>query len=229
MMRPAFARSLVLVAALAASLVASLAAGAAGARPPAAGDDLADLADLADLGADDDNDDNDDNDAPRVRLAQKDGPRGERGEGRGAGGDRAGRRAEIRERVQGKIQSYLTVELASRAGLDQSKSVQLGTAIKAQMERKQKAHQARKAQVQKLRDLLDSKSPDAAVKAQLKLVMDAGPQGDRQALLDDTARFLTATEQAKVMLALPEVMKDARRLVREARGERRRGGGGGGR
>lgn len=222
MMRPTLFRSLVLAAAFA----GTLAAGVAGARPAAApGADNGALAGLADDG-DDGNDNDNDNDTPRQRrLAQKDGRGAGGGAGREGGGDRAGRRAEIRERVQAKIQSYLTVELASRAGLDQSKSVQLGTAIKAQMERKQKAHQARKVQVEKLRDLLDSKSPDAAVKAQLKLVMDAGQQGDRQALLDDTSRFLTATEQAKVMLALPEVMKDARRLVREARGERRRGGG----
>lgn len=169
--------------------------------------------------------------APPAPSANDDGGGGRRGGrrgGDGAGGerraDRGARRAEIRERVQQKIQSYLAVELASRAGLDQTKSVQLGTAIKAHMERKQKAHQARRADMEKLRSLVDTKGNDAAVKSQLKSVVEPEGARDLQAFLDDTSKFLTPTEQAKVVLALPEVMKDARQLVREARGKRRGGG-----
>jgi hypothetical protein len=45
-------------------------------------------------------------------------------------------------------------------------------------------------------------------------------------MLDETARFLTPTEQARMLVALPDVMKDAMNLMREARGTRgeRRGG-----
>lgn len=141
-------------------------------------------------------------------------------------GDRGERRTELRARVQQKIQTYLTVELSSRAGLDEKKSVQLSAAIKAHMERKQKARESKKAEFDKLRTLVDSKGSDAALKAQIKAVVDQVPQEEQlQQLLDDTAKFLTPTEQAKVVLALPEVMKDTMRMIREARG----GKGGGGR
>jgi hypothetical protein len=51
-------------------------------------------------------------------------------------------------------------------------------------------------------------------------------------LINELGTFLTPTEQAKVLLAFPEVMKDAKRLIRQARGgddgddggPRRRGG-----
>ncbi len=141
-------------------------------------------------------------------------------------GERGERRGELRARVQQKIQTFLTVELSSRAGLDEKKSLQLSTALKAHMERKQQARQGKKAELDKLRDLVESKGSDAALKAQIKVVADQSQQEEQvQQLLDDTAKFLTPTEQAKVMLALPEVMKDTMRMIREARG----GHGGGGR
>ena len=136
-------------------------------------------------------------------------------------------RAELRERVKGKIQTYLTVELSSRAGLDEKKSLQLGSAIKAHLERKEAARTSRRDAFAKLRELVDSKAADAALKAQMKTVVDTHSKGEAMdSLLDETAKFLTPTEQAKVMVAFPDVMKDAMKLVREARGKR--GGGGGG-
>jgi hypothetical protein len=155
------------------------------------------------------------------RLARGDG-REERGER----GERGGRlspeeRTALRERVQQKIQNYLTVELASRAGLDEKKSLQLGAALKAQMERRQAAREKKRNEMKKLRELLEGKANDAALKNQIKAVVD---QHDREeqlmALLDDTAKFLTPAEQAKVVVAWPEVMKDARRLIADARRDR---------
>jgi hypothetical protein len=160
-----------------------------------------------------------------------DGVRGARhgrlAEGRKGRGEKLSEdeRGALRERVQQKVQTWLTVELSQRAGLDEKKSLQLGAAIKSHLERRQQARQKKHDEMQKLRALIDGKGADAALKAQMKAVVD---QHDREeqltALLDDTARFLTPTEQAKVVIAFPEVMKDTRRMIRDAR----RGGRGGG-
>ena len=77
--------------------------------------------------------------------------------------------------------------------------------------------QAREA----LQALVDQKAGDAAISAQIKAVLDSnGREAQQQLLLADVAKFLTPTEQAKVVIALPEVMKDAMRLVRDARKDR---------
>jgi len=180
----------------------------------------------------------DDDDGP-VLLAQNGPNGGPNGGGaggvgglgrRGGGGGSDDARGALRERVKAKIQTYLTVELAQRAGLDEKKSLQLGNAIKAHMERKQKAREAKKTELQKLRSLVDGKGADSAVKAQLQALLNSSDRDDQvQAFVDDTSKFLTPTEQAKLVLALPEVMKDTRQLVREARQERRGGAGGRGR
>jgi hypothetical protein len=136
-------------------------------------------------------------------------------------------RSALRERVKGKIQTYLTVELSSRAGLDEKKSLQLGSAIKAHLERKEAARGGRREAVAKLRELVDGKAADAALKSQMKAVIDMhNKQEALDTMLDETARFLTPTEQARMLVALPDVMKDAMNLMREARGTRgeRRGG-----
>jgi len=136
-------------------------------------------------------------------------------------------RAALRERVKQKIQTYLTVELSSSAGLDEKKSLQLGAAIKGHLEKREAARKTRHDAFVKLKELVDQKANDAALKAQMKTVLDS--HGREQAMDDiavELGKFLTPTEQAKVMVAFPEVMKDAMRLIREARGGR--GGRGGG-
>jgi Spy/CpxP family protein refolding chaperone len=163
------------------------------------------------------------------------------GRGRGGGGRRHGEadgekkgrggkmsddeRAALRERVQQKIQTYLTVELSSRAGLDDKKALQLGAAIKTQLQQRQAAREKKRAEMKKLRELVESKAADAALKAQVKAVVDQGDREEQlQSLLDETSKFLTPTEQAKVVVAWPEVMKETRRLIAKAR--RDRGGAG---
>ena len=130
-------------------------------------------------------------------------------------------REALRARVQEKIQTYLVVELTSKAGLDQKKSVQLSTAVKAHLERMETARDDKRQAIEALQGLIEQKAPDAALLAQIKVV---GASGDREAqqqqLVTDVAKFLTPTEQAKLIVALPEVMKDAMRLVREARKDR---------
>lgn len=153
-------------------------------------------------------------------------------EGRGKHGGRMAKlppeeRAALRERVKQKIQTYLTVELSSRASLDEKKSLQLGAALKSHLDGREKARTTRHDAFKKLKELVDSKANDAALKAQMSAVLDTH---HKEQAMDDLAtslgKFLTPTEQAKVIVAFPEVMKDAMHLIREARGGR--GGGKGG-
>lgn len=135
-------------------------------------------------------------------------------------------RAALRDRVKQKIQTYLTVELSSRAGLDDKKALQLGSAIKGHLEKREVARKTRHEAFVKLKELVDQKANDAALKAQMKTVLDShGREQGMDDLAVELGKFLTPTEQAKVMVAFPEVMKDAMRLIREARGGR--GGRGG--
>lgn len=150
--------------------------------------------------------------------------RGDRPGERGERGERGGEGGELRARVQQKIQTYLTVELSARAGLDEKKSLQLSGAIKAHMERKQHARAGKKAELQKLRALVDSKGADAAIKAQITAVADQSQREEQlQQLIEDTGKFLTPTEQARIIIALPDVMKDTMSMIREARGGERAG------
>jgi len=130
-------------------------------------------------------------------------------------------RAALRARVQEKIQTYLVVELSSKAGLDDKKSLQLGTALKAHLERNDAARDDKRQALEALQGLIDQKAPDAAISAQIKAVLAMnGREEQQQLLLADVAKFLTPTEQAKIVVALPGVMKDAMRLVRDARKDR---------
>ncbi len=130
-------------------------------------------------------------------------------------------REALRARVQEKIQTYLVVELSSKAGLDEKKSLQLGTAIKAHLARMETARDDKHQALEALQGLVDQKAPDAAVSAQIKAVLSITDREQaQQQLLADVAKFLTPTEQAKIVIAMPEVMKDAMRLVRDARKDR---------
>ncbi len=142
-------------------------------------------------------------------------------------------RSMLRDRIKQKIQTYLTVELSSRAGLDDKKSLQLGALVKTHLEKRADARKSRHEAFLALRTLVDQKAGDAALKAQMKAAL--ATHDKEQAmdeLINELGTFLTPTEQAKVLLAFPEVMKDAKRLIRQARGgddgddggPRRRGG-----
>lgn len=144
---------------------------------------------------------------------------------------RDGRDAErgaLREKIQQKVQTWLTVELSSRVGLDEKKSLRLSEAIKTHMAQRRTQREKLKAEADKLRTLVDSKAPDAQVRAQLDAVLGlAGRDEEVERFVKETGAFLSATEQAKLALAMPEVMRELKKMVREARGERRGGHRGG--
>lgn len=148
--------------------------------------------------------------------------------------DGRGKHEELRTRVQEKVGAWLTTEISTRLGLDATKSAKLSESIRAHIERKQERGQKLRAEMQKLRSLVDAKAADAQVKAQLDVVIGASSRDDDvHELLRDTARFMTVQEQARLALAMPEIMQEMRKVMREARrdgrgeGRGRRGPGGG--
>lgn len=135
------------------------------------------------------------------------------------GGPRAEMRERARERVGAKMATYLAQELATRAGLDANKREQLGKVVQTQIERRQAQRQELKQETRKLKQLLEDKASDAVVKAQLDKVMALTDRDERmRGFVDDTAAFLTPREQAQVAVAFPRVMREARRMMHEARG-----------
>ena len=134
----------------------------------------------------------------------------------------AGKREEMRARVEQKIKTYLTVELASRLNLDQKRALQLGDAVQRHMDRQHQRRERMHSEADKLRQLVEKKAPDAQVKAQLDTVVGlAGKDDALHAFLGDAGKFLNVTEQAKLALSMPDIMRDVHRLVRDARREMR--------
>lgn len=139
-------------------------------------------------------------------------------------------RGAMRARVQEKIGAWLTTEIATRVQLDAAKSAKLSEAIKAHLQRKQERGKVLRTEMQKLRGLVDGKASDAQVKAQLDVVLGAASRDDDlHELVRDTSRFMSVQEQARFALAMPEIMKEMRGMMRDARREMRgkRGGFGG--
>ena len=140
----------------------------------------------------------------------------------------AGKKEEIRARVAEKIQAFVTGELTSRLNLDAAKGAKLADAVKAHMGRKHERQKALKEAMGKLQQLVDSKAPDAQIKTQLDIVVGASSRDDDvQAFLADTSKFLSVQEQAKLALAMPDVLKDVHKMMREAKREMRGRGAGG--
>ncbi len=145
----------------------------------------------------------------------------------GPGGPGGARREEMRARVQQKVQAFLTTELQSRVGLDATKSAKLSDAIQAHMERKHARAKQLREEMKKLRGLVDGKASDAQIKAQLDRVLGASSRDDdAQAFIGDTSKFLSVQEQAKLALALPDVLKEVHHMMRSSHREMRGGRGG---
>lgn len=131
-------------------------------------------------------------------------------------------RARLEEEVGRKIDTYLTVELSSRLGLSDEKALKLSKLIKERREKKRTRRQEVRAEYQRLQELVDKKASDADLRAQTKRTLDAAQRVDsEQGLFDETARLLTAEEQARLVLAYPHVRREMHRMMREVRGKGR--------
>lgn len=128
---------------------------------------------------------------------------------------------QIREQVQEKIAAFMVGELTSRLNLDAAKSAKLSDALKAHMERKHANEKAMHEAMKKLQELVDNKAPDAQVKQQLDVLLGVkASEGDEiGAFVSETQKFLSVQEQAKMALAMPDIMKEVGRMRRELREE----------
>lgn len=204
--------------------------------PAARADIAASRADI-DLALFDDEDDDlsldDDEDRGEWLSQRGEGKRGKRG----PRGDRGRRgklspeeRKQLQEEVGRRMDTFVTVELASRLDLTQDKALKLSAVVKAHREKTQAQRETVRAEHKKLKELIESGAKDPALKAQTQKVLAASKAvPDREALLDDTAKFLTVSEQAKLVLAFPKIQRQMKRMVKRARGEMRGERGGRGR
>lgn len=139
-------------------------------------------------------------------------------------GDEPGRlspaqRAQVKAEVQQKVRTYVTVELSSRLGLDDARALKLAAAVDAHMDRKQAARQALRAEHEKLEDLLGKGADDKALAAQIAVVSQRASAMDlHDELLADCRKFLSVKEQAKLVLAVPDVMRDVGKMARGGKG-----------
>ena len=125
-------------------------------------------------------------------------------------------REELRARVQQKTRTYLSVELSTRAGLDDVKTKKLAEVIGAHLQKKAEHRKKMKEETNKLRELVEQKASDAQIKAQLGTWSSTKRNAQNiDDFLEQTAAFLTPTEQAKVALALPDAMRGMRDILRD--------------
>ena len=145
------------------------------------------------------------------------------------GGGREGQREEMRTRVFDKIRVFVTDELAFRLKLDGDKQTKLGEAVRAHFARKQAGRAALRNEMQKLRSMVAQNASDGALKAQLARLTDATDKDASIGMfMKDAAAFLSAKEQADLALAVPEILKDVRGMMRDAKRGQGRGDGAGG-
>lgn len=127
-------------------------------------------------------------------------------------------RRRLEDEVQRKVHTYVTVELSSRLGLDDETALQLADIIRAHREQQHEAHKKVRAESETLERLLREGASEAALKKQTAVVLAAAAARPH---LDDlvkaSAKLLTTKQQAQLVLAFPDVMRDVRRMMRKAR------------
>lgn len=160
--------------------------------------------------------------APGPRLAQADEELDERRARRLRGLSPEERKA-LKGEVRQKMQTHLAEELSRRLGLDAQKSAALADAIKRQGEAREARGKALRQEMQALQRLVEGPASERELVAQMDRVKQArAAKEGMDGLLEQASRFLSTAEQARLMLALPAVMRDARRMMKEARRKHRR-------
>lgn len=133
-------------------------------------------------------------------------------------GDRSERRA-MRERARQKLHAHVHEELTARVGLSEEKSRALAEVMKRRGQEREAHGQRVRQEMKRLRDLVKNEAEDAALQAQMERIAQVRQEKreDAQGLLEETRSFLSPREQARLMLALPKVMRETRRLIRQSR------------
>lgn len=132
-------------------------------------------------------------------------------------------RGRLEGEVRQKLRTLVGAKLSERLGLDEATALKLSDAIRVHREAQHAAREKLRKERDKLAALVRDGASEDALRAQTAKVL-AAVDGEPE--LDDLARatatFLTPTQQAKLVLAFPEVMREVRGMMRGAR----RGGGG---
>ncbi len=134
-------------------------------------------------------------------------------------------RAALQKEVQRRIQTFVTVELATQLELSDEKALRLSSAVKAHLAKRQDARDKIRGERDKLEALIQKNASDRDLQNQTKKVMAASRNmHDEDGFMEATRSFLTAQEQAKLVLIYHHIQKEVRRMVRHAK-QRGKGGG----
>lgn len=109
------------------------------------------------------------------------------------------------EKKLARMERMVRERLSPRLGLDDAQEEQLVRAFQESAQERKQAMMAVKAERKALKELVERGAPEAELDAQLKRLEAAGESvPKRGALLDKTAGFLTAEQQAKLALVGPK-------------------------
>lgn len=119
-------------------------------------------------------------------------------------GERHGKRDRNRQQKHDRMREHAKKRLES-LGLDERSTARLQEVMTAARDKATTARAAVKAERDTLRTLVESGAGEAALEAQLRKLQDAqAAMPSRGAFLDETRSFLTAEQQARLVLAFSE-------------------------
>lgn len=138
------------------------------------------------------------------------------------------RDGEIRERVHERIRAARDQHLTKRLALEEEEAKALFELLDAFEREEIKARRARQDIRRRLRSALDTSTDDATLRALSEEMIQAEDALHtlRRARFEETAKALSAKQQAQLLVALPEFERKVRRLIRKARRKEKGGRGG---
>jgi len=134
--------------------------------------------------------------------------------------DKADHAQRFEKRLQ-RLDKRVRKQLAPKLGIDEATTNQLVEIFQDRARSKRDAHMEMRGEMEKLQQLVDDGAGDAALDTQLaRITKLRADMPERGAALDDTARILTPTQQAKLVLLAPKVMRRGMRGHHGMRGKR---------
>lgn len=130
-------------------------------------------------------------------------------------------RKKLQEKVRKRVDTFVTVELATELDLDQKTALLLLDAWRAHRDAVTSDHQAAKKAAEALSEALQSGASDAVIKKRTEALRAQFPKrNEADDLLERTRGFLSVRQQAKLLLAYPQIQREVRRMMRRARKHR---------
>ena len=116
------------------------------------------------------------------------------------------------EQRRAKIQQVVETKLAPRLELDDRQAAQLVEVMERVATERRQARQLMRAEHKTLKKLVEAGASEEALIAQMQAVQAARESAHQTPrMLDDTARFLSVEQQAKLTLMRPKMMKHGKR------------------